>query len=186
MPLLLRRLADVNEVFDLTVLRPIRVPRDKLIRPRELEKAVELAARQLQGRGGVVVLLDADDDAPCVLGPQLLARARAERGDLPCSVVLAKTEIEAWFIAALESLRRAGMATENAVMPTDPEGIRAAKGWLSRAMIRRYSEVADQPGIMSRFDLNEARQGAPSFDKFFRDVARMFEALREPPEEGDG
>src|SRR5207249_131651 len=105
-PLLIRRLAalQVPEMF-LQVPRPIRVKRDKVVKPGELERAIELAARQA-GRGGAIfILLDADDDCPAELAPSLLARARQARSDFPVGLALAKCEYEAWFLAAAESLR---------------------------------------------------------------------------------
>jgi hypothetical protein len=42
-----------------------------------------------------------------------------------------------------------------------------------------YSETLDQPAFSSVFDLSEARR-ADSFDKFFREVGRLF-GLAVPP-----
>src|SRR5829696_10503129 len=54
--------------------------------------------------GGVLVLLDSDDDLPCVPGPKLLARTRQARSDEPLGVVVARSEFESWFLAAAPSL----------------------------------------------------------------------------------
>lgn len=52
-PLLIRRIAAAGfPELDLLVLRPIRVSRQKLVKAGELERAVELAARQTGVRGG--------------------------------------------------------------------------------------------------------------------------------------
>ena len=81
------------------------------------------------------------------------------------SVVMAKKEYEAWFIAASESLRGTRRLTPDLNAPADPENIRGAKEWLSRHMPSNqpYAETTDQPALTAVFDLNAARR-ADSFD----------------------
>jgi hypothetical protein len=58
-PLLLRRV--FHEHLDRTgieVLRSIRVPKSKLLKDGELERAVELAARQTQPGDAVIIISD--------------------------------------------------------------------------------------------------------------------------------
>src|SRR6266545_5835080 len=81
------------------------------------------------------------------------------RADLRTAVVIANREKEAWYLAAIESLRGSRGIPEDALTPADPEAIRGAKGWLARAMGRSYSEVTDQPALSARFDLDLARRG---------------------------
>src|SRR5438045_2049103 len=106
-PILLRRIVqDLDPTLLLLIPSPpIRIPPDKLVKANELERAVELAARKNNPPGAVLILIDADEDCPAVLAPQLLARARKQRSDPPLAVVLAKREYEAWFLAAAVSLR---------------------------------------------------------------------------------
>jgi hypothetical protein len=157
---------------------PIRVSRSKCIKAGELERSVELAARKIDGAGAILILLDADDDCPATLAPALLQRAKAQRSDLPISVVLAKREFEAWFLAAAPSLRGQQGLSANLEAPSDPEAIRGAKEWLRNHMdgSRKYSETVDQPVLTRHFDLSAARQ-APSFDKLVRDVERLLADL---------
>jgi hypothetical protein len=173
-PILVRRIAGSHGRYDVNIVGPFRIPRNTLVRPSELERAVERAARATGGPGGaVLVLVDADDDAPCLLGPRLQARAAAARDDMPVAVVLANREKEAWFIAAVESLRgRRGVPT-NAEPPDGPEQIRGAKEWLFRG----YSEITDQPALSSLFDMGVARARSSSFDKFYREVLRILETI---------
>jgi hypothetical protein len=172
-PILLRRFAerlDPTKALERPVI--VRGSRDKLKKPGELERAVELVARKLGGSGGILVLLDADDDLPCLLGPDLLARARAARPDLAIAVVLAKREYEAWFLAALQSLAGCrGLSASVGIHP-NPEGIRDAKGEIGRLLGRRYRETLDQPAFTAQFDL-EAAQSSPSFDKCYREIWRL-------------
>jgi hypothetical protein len=94
-PILVRRIAErVDPTLYIQARRPLRITRSQLVRAGELERAVELAARQVGRHGGILVLIDSDDDCPAQLGPQLLDRARKARNDLPIGVVLAKREFE--------------------------------------------------------------------------------------------
>jgi hypothetical protein len=148
------------------------------VRTGELERAVERAARSLGGGGGVLIVVDADDDLPCQLGPSLTRRAVAVRADLKSSVVIANREKEAWYVAAIESLRGKRGIPENAEPPPDAEAIRGAKAWLARLMDRPYSEVTDQPALSSLFDFELAQGRAPSFQRFWREVRRLLGVVR--------
>jgi hypothetical protein len=133
-PIILRRIAEREGVFDLRIVGPYRVQRYAIVRPGELERAVERAARSVGGQGGILTVLDADDDLPCELGPSLASRAAAARRDVRTAVVIANREKEAWYIAAVTSLRGERGIREDAAPPLDPEAIRGAKGWLARTM----------------------------------------------------
>src|SRR2546422_7828902 len=80
-PILLRRIVDAFLPNTYAIVgTPIRIPRSKLVKEGELERAVQLAITKLDGEPGVVVVIvDADDDCPAVLGPALLARASRVR-----------------------------------------------------------------------------------------------------------
>jgi hypothetical protein len=82
----------------------MRTPRGKITVGGGIERAVSAAALRVRSSGGVLVLLDADDDCPAEYGPALLARAKAARPDKQVAVVLAMREFEAWFLAAAPSL----------------------------------------------------------------------------------
>lgn len=182
-PVLIRRIAqEIDAGFVPTVLPPLRVPASRLLKAGEIERSVELAARKLQGFGGIVVIVDCDWDGGCPAreGPTLLRRARQARADYPVSVVLAKKEYESWFLAAAESLRGRRGLPETLERPPDPESIRDAKGWLTDRMPigAGYSETDDQPALTAVFDMTTARR-ADSFDKCFRELAGMLRALRQ-------
>jgi hypothetical protein len=174
-PLLLRRVAlAIRPDLSLHVEQPLRVSRNKLVKPRELERTVELASRRTGPRGAVLLLLDSDDECPAHLAPALLSRARSTRSDLAIGVVLAKREFEAWFLAAAESLRGKRGLSPDLTAPEEPESIRGAKEWLTAHMEsgRKYVETLDQPALAAIFDLELARR-APSFDKLYREVASL-------------
>jgi hypothetical protein len=69
-PVLLRRLASSHGTTT-TVLPPIRVPRGKLTKKDEFQRAIELAARRTTTADRILVLFDADDDCAARLAPQL-------------------------------------------------------------------------------------------------------------------
>lgn len=73
--LLRRVLQEQLQCYDVGIERPIRVPKGKLLKPGELERAVNLAARRISATDGIVVLVDADDDCPAELAPAMATRA---------------------------------------------------------------------------------------------------------------
>jgi hypothetical protein len=157
----------------LTPKPPMRVPRSKLMAPRGIENAVNAKASEITDPGGILVLVDADDDCPAELGPRLLARAQKARQDIRIAVVLANREFEAWFLAAAPSLAGKQGFPDQLLSPDNPEVPRDCKGWLTRARTsgRPYKETVDQTALASIFDIKMARDNSPSFDKFYRDVA---------------
>ncbi len=181
-PVLLRRIAaDITCRFDVKILQPYRLPRGKIVAKNavDLKKAVELGARKIADStktGMVMVLLDADDDCPAQLGPELLSKI--SRPDLPASVIIAKREYEAWFLAGAQSLRKNRRISSHAVAPMNPEGIRGAKEYLEQHLFAKgqvYSETVDQEALTAVLDLTAARN-APSFDKLCRDLCAFLSA----------
>lgn len=178
-PLLQRLWIEVVRGEHLEVLRPIRQPRDRLVRdPEELRRAVELAALKLAASGGpaatpslVLVLLDAEEDPVCELAPELLNRCRASRPDLDVACVLAKREYETWFVAAAASLGSFLNLSPGSTLPNDPETTGQGKGWIEeRFRGAKYTETLDQPAMTAAFDLLLCRRRSPSFDKLCREL----------------
>lgn len=158
------------------VLTPIRRKRNRLVAniDQDLEKSVRLAVAKLANphsapsRELVLVLVDADEDPPCQLGPQILRQGNTARNDQDIACVLANNEYETWFVAAAESLTRF-FAFEPTSVPQDPETERSGKAWIKRHM-PRYSETIDQPKLTSAMDLTLCRSRSASFDKLCRDL----------------
>lgn len=155
--------------------RPIRQPRDSIVKTGVLEKWVEVAACRVKFQGGILVLLDADDDLPCQLAPALLGRAQSASRGCPVSVVFANREYEAWLIASAAEL--AGKSGFHALVPPHPncDEIRGAKQWLSRwrRLGDTYSPTLHQADLTRLINIDLARQNSPSFDKLCRDVERL-------------
>jgi hypothetical protein len=181
-PILIRRIAQtIDPGFMPKILPPLRISASRLMKEGEVERSVDLAARKLRGRGGILVIVDCDweNGCPAEEGPVLLKRAVTTRGDLPIAVILAKKEFEAWFLAAAESLRGKFGLPGDLESPVYPENIRGAKEWLTEKMPpgRAYAETTDQPAFAAVFDMGAARR-ADSFDKCYRDIKSMLEQLR--------
>ncbi|MFE1578080.1 DUF4276 family protein [Streptomyces fradiae] len=182
LPVLLRRLMYEAEIWDADIQPPFLVDRGRLVRPGGLEAAVEAQARRVPADhpGGILVVIDADDDCPASLGPSLLARAEAARPDRRTAVVLANREFEAWFLASAPSLGgRAGLA-EHLEVPADSEALRDCKGWLThhRRDGVRYRPRVDQAALTQVMDLGLARTNSSSFDKFCRDITYLVTGKR--------
>jgi hypothetical protein len=84
---------------------------------------------------------------------------------------MAKSEYEAWFLAAADSIVGHREIRPLGDRPSEPESVRDAKGWLTSRLPpgQSYRETLDQPALTGIFDLDAART-APSFDKLWRDV----------------
>ena len=174
-PVLLRRVvAFIDPYAYAETPRPLRVPRDALLRkPQELE--VRLRAAESHAPTAVLVLLDSDDDCPVALAQDLNRRAAETRPDLATYVVLPVREFEAWFLAGASGLAgRYGLPVD-LKPPPDPESIRGAKEWFSERMPQGapYQPTAHQAGFAHHFDLAAARAASRSFAKVCRDVATI-------------
>lgn len=184
-PVLLRRLKNEAGKHDVGVLKPIRQPRAKLVQKDSLQKAVQLAALR-PGCNAILIVFDSDDDCPKELAARLQAWACEVSGSRPCHVVMAVKEYEAWFLAALESLRGKRGVNDDAVSFVEPEAIRGAKEAIERNMRRgfSYKETTEQPAFTEQFDMRAAYRNCRSFRKFvksFGDLIFLHETSVEWP-----
>ena len=171
---------DIVQGEFIEVLQPIRQPKGKLVKKDEtLKKAVNLAVGKLNNSGFpdvrelILVLVDANGDPPCELGPQLLQEAQRHRADKDIACVIANVEYETWFVASAESLSEFLKLPSGDDIPRDPEANRQGKGWIKRHFKHhRYSETVDQPTLTAKMDLLTARQRSPSFDKLCRELEK--------------
>lgn len=180
LPSLLRRIGAIScPDWNLVIPDPIKIKRNRVEEPRELERAIRLCSKKLRPPCGLLVVLDADDDCPAEPGPKLGAICRQARDDIETGVVLANKEFEAWFLAAAESLGGICGLDNHLSPPDDPENIRGAKEWLGKQMKgnRRYSASTDQKVLAAKFDMEAARRRSPSFDKFLRETERLLQVL---------
>ncbi|MCO6455038.1 MAG: DUF4276 family protein [Pirellulaceae bacterium] len=185
-PLLLERIWYdlLSQTSQLECLRPIRQPRERLVRNKDeaLTSAIELAAAKLKqavaGQAArselILLILDADRDPPCILGPRLQLLAEAARHDQNISCVLANVEFETWFVAAAKSLSELLDLDRAELPPDNPERARQGKAWVQRHIRGlKYSESVDQVRLTARLDLATCRTNSPSFDKLCREIERF-------------
>ena len=135
-PILIRRIAAAISSVVPQVPKPIRVKRHRLLKEHELERYVDLAARQAGPDGRILIILDADDDCPPERASEILQRATAAHSDCRVRVVLAQREYEAWFLAAADSIAGHRELRSDTTTPSEPESIRDAKGWRPHACRR--------------------------------------------------
>lgn len=179
-PALLHRIAQVEAPNHVLIVNaPIRVKAGSFFNDEiYFRKYITLAAgKAAQASGVVLILLDCEDDCPATLGPGLIARAQAIRGDVRYMVVLAYREYESWFLAGARSLRGTGGLPDDLDPPDDVHGVRDAKGWLGVRMAVPYDPVIHQLEFSRRLDLQEARSNA-SFNRLYE---RIRTALAEIP-----
>jgi hypothetical protein len=118
----------------------------------------------------ILIVFDGDDDCPKDIGPRVQAWGQAEAGPLPCYIVLPNREYEAWFLAAIESLRGTRGIRDDATPHPNPESPRGAAEELRRRMPknRSYSKPVDQPALTKVFDMAEAHRRCRSFRRMVR------------------
>ena len=177
-PVLLRRLNEAAASWDVRIGAPIRQSRSFLVNHETLIRAVRLAIRQ-PGCRAVLILLDGDDDCPAELGPGLKQWAESEAGGRPCEVVIANREYEAWFLAAIESLRGKRGIRDDAPVHPAPEEPRDAKGKLEERMAagRAYLETTDQPALSAAFSLADAHRRSRSFRKLANSFGTLLRGM---------
>ena len=176
-PVLIRRIGlEVSPLSPPTILRPIRVRCQRILKEGELERYVGLAAARAGDGGGILILLDANGDCPAETGPLVQQRARAAGPGCRIEAVLAKCEYETWLIAAAESAAGARGILPDVSAPMAPELVRGAKEWLRNRMRgSSYRPTADQAALTARFDMALARRRSPSFDKMWRATAALLQ-----------
>ena len=165
-PVLLRRLVSEAKAWEVVIGQPIKRPRNQLVQQVGLERAVRLALKQ-QDCGAILILFDGNSDCPAELGPTIQAWATEAAVGRPCGVVIAHREYEAWFLAAIESLRGLRGVRKDAEPPSDAENPRDAKGQLEARMQanRSYTATTDQPAFSESFSLPDAYRHSRSFRK---------------------
>ena len=173
-PKLLRRLTDAAQAWDVEIGRPVRRSRGKLVKQDGLALAVELARRQ-PGCEAILILIDGDNDCPAELCLRMKRWAESAARGRPCEVVIAHREYEAWFLAAVESLRGKRGIRRDALDHPAPEKPRDAKGQIRERMTvgRSYLETADQEPLSASFAFPDAYRNSRSFRK----LAAAFGAL---------
>jgi hypothetical protein len=182
-PVLLRRLIEAASAWSVQVARPHRRRRTQLVQKDGLQTAVRVACLT-PNCGAILVVFDADDACPRTHAPTLEAWAHEAAGQVPCAVVMANREYEAWLLAAVESLRGHGGVRFDAPPHDDPEAPRDAKRELQLRMQegRGYLPTSDQARLTAHFDLATAYRSCRSFRKLVRAFGEFLTASGSVPE----
>lgn len=164
LPVLLRRLRDEIQAFTVEFLRPIRRKRSELVLEQPLRNAVRLALLKPECRA-ILIVFDGDDDCPAQLAPVVQGWAQSEAGAIPCAVVIAHREYEAWFLATLMEPHPA------------PETVRDAKGELADRLQGGYLPTVDQPSLSATFNMSGAYPRCRSFRKLVAAFGELVQGL---------
>ncbi len=178
-PVLLRRFIDRIDAYDVQIDKPWRVKRDQIVNKiGVLENLFRESLIDRDNVGGVLLILDADDDCPKQLGPKLLKRCK-EATHLPVSVILAKRKLECWFLGAKKSLREVRGIKANAITPSNPEAL--GIGRLENNMDDGfyYHKVDDAPAFAAKLDIDKAVASCPSFARFVRETERLIKVCQD-------
>lgn len=168
LPVLVRRIAsELLGVHYVVTPPPFRVARHKMTIKDGLSGAAYVQAARV-AYGGILVVADADDDCAVLLADQLREAAAATAVE----VAIAVREFEAWYLAAIESLRSHRSVRDDAEYARDPEAPRGAKEALGDLMVEPYREMLHQPAFADRLDLQQA-QRARSFTHLVGCVERL-------------
>ena len=181
-PLLLRRILGALGVWDVQVGRPLRSSRHQVVREADLKNMLVIATRT-NSIQAIVIILDLDDDCARNLIPNMKRWATETAANVPCAVVLARREYEAWFLASIESLQGKHGILPTATHETNPEAKRGAKEALSLHMPknRPYREMDHQPAMTAVFDMGMAYRKASSFRKLVSEMCRVLIAMGYQP-----
>jgi len=169
--------------FRLQVLPASRAARASLthVDATALELKVEEARLKLDrylgldstARGCIILLLDAEDECPAILGPRLTT---ALAGMVPAAVLtccaLAKSMFENWIVAGAKTL--GGVNGLPDVIPSrkDFENFNGAT-WLEKSLrgvnnSRKYKKTEDAKVFVNKMDLAECCCNSPSFNRLVR------------------
>jgi hypothetical protein len=150
---LIRRVGAEHGHFAVNIPPPFKLSRSKFTDPAELGRAVELQSRRITGPGGVLILLDADDDCALELSEQIRA---SYVGGRSFGLVVAVREYESVLLAT------------HGMDPADAEAKRDAKGELRR-LVGPYRETVHQAKMSAMLDVSLAR-GCRWFQKFEKEL----------------
>lgn len=182
-PALLRRLQQEASCFTFEIGTAVRRNSSDLNNRVKFQEGLRMAVNQTDC-AAVLILFDLDDGCPKEKAAELTRWAREVVSSKPYAVVLAHREYEAWFLAAVESLRGYNGIADNAVTPDNPESIRGAKQHLQRLMAREYTySTADQVSLTSDFDMVAAYHHSRSFRRLVNAFGQLLMGMGQQVEQ---
>jgi Domain of unknown function (DUF4276) len=167
-PALIRRVAAAQGAHDL-VVSPAQ-KRGEL--PKVLGRFEQYLQAALLEQSPILWVMDYDCDA-CTNQTEhvaaLQARAKGIARQTPVEFVFMVQEFESLFLADERSTRQVFPdIPKDLGFPVDPESVRDAKGWLSKARPKglAYKPTQHQAKMASQVDIDRLRSCSPSFVRF--------------------
>ncbi len=147
-----------------------------------LEKELERFLRHAQNKpdcGGILVLMDADNDCPVTLFREMSGRCQQSGVTVPVQVVYARREYESWFLASLATMRGRNGIPDSAALTVEAEEVADPKRWLSSQMPdgMAYKETSHQASFSSAIDLDLARHNSRSFRRLCHALEQLADAM---------
>ncbi len=177
LPILINRILEAQGLDDgIDVVDPINEPKGKGDVVKRLESYAQLALDSTADDARIIVLVDQDyTDCAGILGPALQNRLESVPGNTKCAAVVAVLEYENWLIADTSALERDPNFRNNITPVEKPEAMPNAEDWLSsqRSDGFDYRPTLDQARLTELVDVETIRERCRSFDKLWREVARL-------------
>jgi len=173
-PLLLRRILSLYEIWNWSVARPIQVGNLNKLKMK-LPSFIKYALKY-KDCAGILILLDLDDGCPAIENKNLSERINNLYLHCPVSVVFAHREYEAWFLASIETIvRDNNKFPQNLIYTKDVESKRGVKEWLSSQLPSGYSykPTVDQASFTNLIDIRIAQQRSRSFRRLCHAVEQI-------------
>jgi hypothetical protein len=174
-PVLIRKLGELMGIPYVAVGVPFLSKHSQLAQKDGLQRVIS-RAREEPDCEAIFVLFDADDDCPKTEAPKLLKWAEEAAAPLPCALVMANREYEAWLLGCLEVLLRARGIRLAQPYDGNPEIKRDAKGELENRFGRGFHYIGkkDQPAFTALADWSVVHERCRSFRKMAKETRRLF------------
>jgi hypothetical protein len=174
-PLLLRKILYLYEMWNWSVARPIQVGNLNKLKLK-LSSFIKYALKY-QDCAGILILLDLDDGCPAIENKKLSDLLNNLYSNCPVSVVFAHREYEAWFLASIEAIAgdKNNKLPQNLLYTKDVESKRGVKEWLSSQLPSGYSykPTVDQARFTNLLDIRAAQQRSRSFRRLCHAVEQI-------------
>ncbi len=169
-PVLLRNLLIHHGLHETQILPPHQ--RGEL--PKLSARFDDYFRMALKEKAGILLIIDFDCeycDCPFLEAEKLYQRARSIRENWPFKIAFLVKEFESLFLAEAKSASKVLALRQGIEFPENPEAVRDAKGWLSKAQPKgsAYKPTHHQEKITAQLD----------FD-ILREKSRIFRHLEKP------
>ncbi|KPA11318.1 hypothetical protein MHK_008468 [Candidatus Magnetomorum sp. HK-1] len=174
-PLLLRRILSLYEMWHWSVAKPIQVGNLNKLKLK-LSSFIKYALKY-QDCAGILILLDLDDGCPALENKKLSELLSNLYLNCPVPVVFAHREYEAWFLASIETIANdsKNKFPKDLTFSKDVESKRGVKEWLSSQLPSGYSykPTVDQARFTNLIDICIAQQRSRSFKRLCHAVEQI-------------